>query len=394
MALTTQSVITSLMEKFGNGDGDIVGLSQDELVRAFQQVDTKPKSRKTRKAKDPNAPKRVASTYMMWLNDHRDQIRDEHCADLEGRDRTTGISKKAGELWKALSDDDKAPYITRYAEAKAKYDEEMAVYAPDSVKPSGPKYDAADYPEAPEGWTGPYLHAYLKKNVTGDDGKNLKFKSFEEAVAHANTLDSDVCAGITKASRSYQLRVGPNIIRQTSYQPSGLGVWVRGEPTFDGDSFDINVDHLASNDSNEQPCVSTPEPEEAVSAPAEPEPEPEVEVELRRSKRKFKAPKKDDSAEKAAAEKAAAEKAAAEKAAAEKAAAEKAEAERIAAEKAEADNADDETDDECEAEDITIDGDSYFLTEDGGIYTPEGDRVGQKPDDADDDAEPCADWLD
>ena len=383
MALTTQSVIASLMEKFGNDEGDIIGMTQDELIRAFQQVETKPKSRKTRKTKDPKAPKRVASTYMMWLNDHRDQIRDEHCADLEGRDRTTGISKKAGELWKALSDEDKAPYVKRYAEAKAKYDEEMAVYAPDSVKSSGPKYDATDYPEAPEGWSGPYLHAYLKKNVKDEDGKNLKFKTFEEAVAHAETLESDDCAGITKTARFYELRVGPNITRLTTYHSTGLGVWFRGEPTFDGDAFDINVDHLASSTPVEQPRVSTPEPEEPESAPAEPEPV--------KPKKKFKAPKKDSAAEKAAAEKAEAERIAAEK----KAAAEKAAAEKAAAEKAEAEKADDEDDDEAEdVVEITIDEKTYYLTEDGDIYDPETqEHVGEKPNDADDDDEPCADWL-
>ena len=168
-------------------------------------------------------------------------------------------------------------YVKRYAEAKAKYEEEMAIYAPDSIKPSGPKYDPNDYPEAPEGWSGPYLNAYLKKHVKSEDGKNLKFKTFEEAVAHANTLDIEVCAGITKTNHFYELRVDPNITRVTRYYPSGLGVWVRGEPVFDGDAFDVNVDHLARAET-EQLRVSTPdpalpEPEENVSSQPEPEPE-------------------------------------------------------------------------------------------------------------------------
>ena len=72
-----------------------------------------------------------------------------------------------------------------------------------------------------------------------------------------------MCAGITKTARFYELRVGPNITRQTTYHSSGLGVWFRGEPVFDGDGFDINVDHLASAETEEQPCVSSPEPVEA-----------------------------------------------------------------------------------------------------------------------------------
>ena len=252
-------------------------LSEMHNTHLYMEENSPVKSRKNKSRKDPNAPKRAAPSYIRWLNDHRDQIRDEHCAHLEGRDRTTGISKKAGELWKAMSDEDKAPYVKRYAEAKAKYDEEMAVYVTDSVKSSGPKYDATDYPEAPEGWSGPYLHAYLKKNVKDDDANNLKFKTFEEAVAHANTLDIEVCAGITKTNHFYELRVGPNIIAQTIVKQSGLGVWVRGEPVFNGDAFDVNVDHLARAET-EQLRVSTPdpalpEPEENVSAQSEPEPE-------------------------------------------------------------------------------------------------------------------------
>ena len=104
MALTTQTVLASLMEKFGNGDGNIVGLTQDELVRAFQQVNAPTKRKtKSRKAKDPNAPKRASSAYMIWLNENRAKIADEHCSDMTGRDKITGIAKQAGLLWKEMS---------------------------------------------------------------------------------------------------------------------------------------------------------------------------------------------------------------------------------------------------------------------------------------------------
>ena len=94
MALSTQSVITSLMEKFSNDDGEIVGLTKDELVRAFQQVDTKPsgKVRKTKKAKDPNAPKRASTAYMLWLNENRATIAEDHCSP-EGQTRP-GLSRR------------------------------------------------------------------------------------------------------------------------------------------------------------------------------------------------------------------------------------------------------------------------------------------------------------
>ena len=86
------------MEKFGNGDGDIVGMTQYELVRAFQQVDTQPKSRKSRKPKDPNAPKRPTSAYLIWLNENRSTITKEHCADLSGREKIKEAGRVAGRL--------------------------------------------------------------------------------------------------------------------------------------------------------------------------------------------------------------------------------------------------------------------------------------------------------
>lgn len=55
-----------------------------------------------KKGKDPNAPKRPLSAYMLWLNANRDKIR----ADSPGMS-VTDVSKKAGELWKGMSKEKK-----------------------------------------------------------------------------------------------------------------------------------------------------------------------------------------------------------------------------------------------------------------------------------------------
>lgn len=55
-----------------------------------------------KKGKDPNAPKRPLSAYMLWLNANRDKIR----SDSPGRS-VTEVSKKAGELWKGMSKEKK-----------------------------------------------------------------------------------------------------------------------------------------------------------------------------------------------------------------------------------------------------------------------------------------------
>ncbi|OQV21802.1 FACT complex subunit SSRP1 [Hypsibius exemplaris] len=81
----------------------------------------KKRKKEGKKDKDPNMPKRPLSAYMIWLNEARDKIK----ADFPGIS-VVDISKKAGELWKQVTDhkkwDDKA------AEAKKEYDIKMREY--------------------------------------------------------------------------------------------------------------------------------------------------------------------------------------------------------------------------------------------------------------------------
>ena len=68
MALTTQAVITSLIEKYGNKDGDIVGLTQDELIRAFQQVNSQPTVMPQFLGNGETEWKRVSQNIAQFLN--------------------------------------------------------------------------------------------------------------------------------------------------------------------------------------------------------------------------------------------------------------------------------------------------------------------------------------
>ena len=56
----------------------------------------------SKKGKDPNAPKRPMSAYMLWLNANREKIKSDHPGIS-----ITDLSKKAGELWKAMSEEKK-----------------------------------------------------------------------------------------------------------------------------------------------------------------------------------------------------------------------------------------------------------------------------------------------
>lgn len=82
----------------------------------------------TRKKKDPNAPKRSLSAYMFFANENRDIVRAENPGISFGL-----VGKLLGEKWKALTDDDKVPYLTKAETDKKRYEKEKAEYAKRSV---------------------------------------------------------------------------------------------------------------------------------------------------------------------------------------------------------------------------------------------------------------------
>ena len=68
-------------------------------------------------------PKRPMSSYFIWMNENRDRIKEEY-----GLDGIAEVSKKAGELWKEMSESDKTPWEEKNREAKERYEEEMREY--------------------------------------------------------------------------------------------------------------------------------------------------------------------------------------------------------------------------------------------------------------------------
>ena len=134
-----QTVMDALVEKFGDADGNI-NVPQDALVKALKTMKTDGrKGKRTRAPRDPDAPKRPTSSYMLWLNDNRQSIAEEHFPKnddgmhcypeghehagetLKGRAKVSEITRKAGELWKDVSDEDKQPYIDSFTIAQKAY---------------------------------------------------------------------------------------------------------------------------------------------------------------------------------------------------------------------------------------------------------------------------------
>jgi hypothetical protein len=240
------TIVDALSAKFTNDEGQLV-IPQDELLKALGTMKNtgRGRARKQKKEKDPDAPKRPTSAYLLWLNENRCAIRNEHFPanddgehcypeghtnagePLKGRDKVTLITKKAGALWKELDEDFKAPYQSKFEEASAAYKEAMGIYTPSEPKQ---KYDATEIPDAPEGWCGPFHKTYIPKvSKSPDNDKNFKsFKSFEDAVEAANALEEG-CAGITKTSTGYSLRIGPEVrVNPEKDFNSGIASWVKG----------------------------------------------------------------------------------------------------------------------------------------------------------------------
>merc|ERR1719199_1051781 len=61
--------------------------------------------------------KKPQSAYWLWLADNRSKI-----VEMVGAGRVAEVAKKGGEMWKELSDDDKAPYEKKAKEQKEAYD--------------------------------------------------------------------------------------------------------------------------------------------------------------------------------------------------------------------------------------------------------------------------------
>ena len=86
-----------------------------------------PKARaapKSKMEKDPNAPKKPIGSFFMFVGEMREKIK----ADYPEIQKHTEVSKKAGELWKALEPEAKKVYEDKAAALKAEYDIAFTAY--------------------------------------------------------------------------------------------------------------------------------------------------------------------------------------------------------------------------------------------------------------------------
>ncbi|GMH54571.1 hypothetical protein TL16_g01701 [Triparma laevis f. inornata] len=92
-------------------------------VKPKQTPASDKKEKKQKKEKDPNAPKKAKSAYIFFANAKRVTLKE-----AEPEIKPTDMMKKCGELWKTISEDEKAVYVKMAEEDKARYLSEMKVY--------------------------------------------------------------------------------------------------------------------------------------------------------------------------------------------------------------------------------------------------------------------------
>lgn len=108
-------------------DSDAEPKKARKAKKEKKQKAKKSKESRTKKAgkkvKDDNRPKRPMSAYFLWLNANRAKLQEQY----KGLGLTE-LTKKAGEVWKEMTNDDKIKWQEEAVKRKKKYDEEMAVY--------------------------------------------------------------------------------------------------------------------------------------------------------------------------------------------------------------------------------------------------------------------------
>lgn len=103
-------------------------------------------------AKDPNAPKRPSSSYMLFVKVNRTRLAEENpnC-------KQTQLMSIAGAAWKALEADEKKIYEDMNKKDKKRYEKEMESYTPPKGMTAGGKRKKEKDPNAPKRPSTPYF---------------------------------------------------------------------------------------------------------------------------------------------------------------------------------------------------------------------------------------------
>ena len=290
MASASPAFATEMTKFFeGNQDGFTEQDLKKAVIEGLAKSQKKTKAKTTRGGKvqrDPDMPKRPKNAFMLFSDTIREEVRAELiAASSDGKIRVADVSKKCGERWKDVSEDDKQPFIEEHKTATVAYKKALEKYYTENPekkvektttkKTTGEKkekkkatFSTEDgLPTTPEGWSGAFSGYVLGSVKDPETGKNIlkKFADFNEAVAEATRL-GDACGGITRTTRGYALRKGSTVTPHKNDNTVEIS-WIKGE----GEG--VAVEEVAASTSepaseDEMPPLEEPEPE-VVAAPNE-----------------------------------------------------------------------------------------------------------------------------
>lgn len=164
-------------------------------------------------ARDPNLPKRPTNAYLMFCDREKDRVRAELEKENPGKP-VTELTRVLTDMWKALDDPAKVPYLKLYEEDRERYQREMAVYNKrkngelndksigDKGKPGLPNLDsdAVEEPDTP--------------GETGETGENEdNEENVEEQIQEKDeSLETDLTAvaGLKREASDANLPVTDN----------------------------------------------------------------------------------------------------------------------------------------------------------------------------------------
>ncbi|XP_031728589.1 high mobility group protein B1a [Anarhichas minor] len=135
--------------------GKFEDLAKQDKVRYEREMMSyvPPRGSRTKKFKDPNAPKRPPSAFFVFCAEYRPKVKGETPGLTIG-----DVAKRLGEMWNGTASEDKKPFEKKAAKLKEKYEIDVAAYRA-KTKP-GAAGAAAAASKAP---------AKVEKKVENDD---------------------------------------------------------------------------------------------------------------------------------------------------------------------------------------------------------------------------------
>ncbi|KAK9117810.1 hypothetical protein Scep_015903 [Stephania cephalantha] len=101
-----------------------------EKKKGRTSSEPKAPSKKAKKVKDPNMPKRPATAFFLFMDDFRKTFKEQN----PDKKNVSVVAKEGGEKWKSMTDEEKKPYADKAAELKTEYEKALEQHKADNAE--------------------------------------------------------------------------------------------------------------------------------------------------------------------------------------------------------------------------------------------------------------------